>query len=384
MPASLDENTRSVIVKVASISILVLSCAAWNAQKLVNQNTIPRRQTNPTLKLLWGCLATFILMVAASAIITTPILLHGQSLFHQTDKNTSIDVSSSINFCEMDFVDHPWVAEPANTASSLASYIPLALLGLYGPPSIEWRLPPNHNRRFRMSYMSLLAIGIGSTLLHALLTGLSQGGDELPMLWFMASLSFICLDLILCGLNKTRGTSMNSKKLQWLFSTSALGATLVYVLCRENFLPFYIMFIAYSWITLISLIMISFVLEWKDITFKTTVLLPLAICTSLHAIFGLTSWTSEMLFCNTIISQYQNQQESVHGTPNTLDGITHVLLPWFFNRGVHLCWHCSSALLAFLGIQTLLAAKGTQLGWGEAHIRWWGAPYVSFQKIKNQ
>jgi hypothetical protein len=58
------------------------------------------------------------------------------------------------------------------------------------------------------------------------------------------------------------------------------------------------------------------------------------------------------------------------------------LLPWFFNRGVHLCWHCSSALLAWLGIQTLLAAKGAQLGWGEAQIRWWGAPYVSFQKTK--
>jgi len=168
------------------------------------------------------------------------------------------------------------------------------------------------------------------------------------------------------------GNNNESRSLQWIFGTSAVGATLVYVLCRENFLPFYVMFISYSWITLIGLITICFFIDWKDTTFKATILLPFAICTAFSAIVGITAWVSEMLFCTNIMSS-QQQYQTVFGTP---------LLPWFFNRGVHLCWHCSSALLAWLGIQTLIAAKGTLVGWGEAKLCWWGAPYVSFYKPK--
>jgi hypothetical protein len=396
MPASLDELTRAVVVKVASAMILVLCGASWSAQRIVNQSRVSgavmKNKLNPSLTLFLGCLTTISLMVLASAIATALILFFGKFMVNSNDK-ALMKVSSSINFCEMDFVDHPWIAEPANTASSLVSYIPLALLGLHGPPSKEWRLRPRHNRRFAVSYTTLMVIGIGSTLLHALLTGWAQGGDELPMLWFMASMSFTTLDVIWSGINNKAGPgspctstitfgSENGTKLQLFVGISTLGATLLYLLCRHNFLPFYIMFITYSWITLIGLIMISFVLDWKDITFKTTVLLPFAICTALLAIMGITSWTSEMLFCNNIMAAYRPQLQSSQSW-FTAGVAVQTLLPFFFNRGVHLCWHCSSALLAWLGIQTLIAAKGTQLGWGEAQINWWGAPYVSFYKSRN-
>ena len=171
-------------------------------------------------------------------------------------------------------------------------------------------------------------------------------------------------------------TTTRDVTIQWAFGISAIGATLVYVLCRENFLPFYIMFVSYSWLTLIGLITLCFCIDWKDTTFRTTILLPFAFCTALSAIVGITSWVAEMLFCTDIMNDEnnnQNQQFVIFGT---------ALLPWFFNRGVHLLWHCSSALLAWLLIQTLVAAKGTLDGWGEAKVDWWGAPYVSFYKPK--
>lgn len=448
MPASLDDDTRAVIVKVMSTIIVVLCGAVYNAQRIVNQNvflTTTMKETkakvaknvsvsssannnpNPTLQVLVGCLLTLVLMVAASAAIAAPILLHGgTTMMHldsSRDHNTHHsqqpfnEVSSSINFCEMDFLDHPWVAEPANTASSVASYIPLALLGLFGPPSHEWRLQTSHHCRFAISYITLLAIGIGSALLHALLTDVAQGGDELPMLWFTASMSFMCLDIIWNGLSsKTRkhqeaSTTMKSSNsnnntnlrlLEWCFGISAVGATLVYVLCRESFLPFYIMFISYSWITLIGLVMICHVLEWNTTTttttsisttqtaaasaasFKTNVLLPFAICTALYAILAITAWTAEMLFCKSVMSNYYQQQHPQDDNDGSVWTVAlQDILPWFFNRGVHLLWHCSSALLAWLGIQTLIAAKGTQLQWGDAQVKWWGAPYVSFQGQKT-
>jgi hypothetical protein len=395
MPASLDEQTRTVVVKVTSAMILVLCGASWSAQRIVNQSIVlgmTKKKLNPTSSVFLGCLATLALMAMASAVATAPILFYGKSMVNSGD-NALMEVSSSINFCEMDFVDHPWIAEPANTASSLASYIPLAVLGLYGPPSIEWRLRPHHNRRFAVSYTTLMVIGIGSTLLHAFLTGLAQGGDELPMLWFMASMSFISLDVISTGMSKETEPSQSSAltktsgsetgtKLQWFVGLSALGTTLVYLLCRGHFLLFYVMFISYCWITLIGLVMISFVLDWENTTFKATVLLPLAICTALYALLSITTWTAEMLFCNNIMAEYRQPQQARQSW-TTVEFTLQPFLPFFFNRGVHLCWHCSSALLAWLGIQTLIAAKGTQLGWGEARINWWGAPYVSFHESKK-
>jgi hypothetical protein len=390
MPASLDEATREVIVKVTYVTILVLLGACWNAQTIVNQNKISSTTNGGTVCVLKGCLLTLGIMIILSAITTYPIIAFGSS------NTKEIEVSSSINFCEADFQDNQYIAEPANAASSVASYIPLALIGLFGPPSKEWRsrsrsstvdsgTSPTGYRRFALAYTALWAIGIGSTLLHALLTAGAQGGDELPMLWLMACLSYITLDIILIGIRSNQSNNNKTKKtttatatrdvtIQWAFGVSAIGATLVYVLCRENFLPFYIMFVSYCWLTLIGLLTLCFFIDWKDTTFRTTILLPFAICTALSAILGLASWVSEMLFCTEIMSEdHQNQQFVVFGT---------ALLPWFFNRGVHLLWHCSSALLAWLGIQTLVAAKGTLHGWGEAKLCWWGAPYVSFYKPK--
>jgi hypothetical protein len=380
MPSSLDEDQRAVIVRVISITNVVLMGACWNAQRLVN---LSRRSTkllstqtsvssNPTVKILVGCGMTMTLMVAASALLTAMVLWLGNGSSRHDDRNV---VSSSINFCEADFVDHPSIAEPANTASSIASYVPLAFLGLYGPPSAVWRA--TSHRRFAMSYLTLLGIGIGSTLLHATLTAVMQGGDELPMLWFIACLSFVALDVVLTGLRTRSASKTTTIKLQWFFGFSAVVATLLYIFWRSNFLPFLLMFMMYAWITLVCLIMICFVIDWNKYTaFKSNVLLPLGVCTALHAIIGITSWGSEMIFCNEIISQQFSPSTSLW------ENASSTLLPFFFNRGVHLLWHCSSALLAWMGIQTLIAAKGTQLGWGDAQICWWGAPYVSFRNLK--
>ncbi len=386
MPASLDEHTRTIICKVTFCSALALMGAAYQAQKIVNKNTITGKSSG-TIRVVLGCIASLGLMLLASVVTTTPIILLGKAM--ETHRERIREVSSSINFCEADFADNPWIAEPANTASSLVSYVPLAFLGLYGSPSTEWRSKSSQNRRFALSYITLLVIGIGSTLLHALLNGVAQGGDELPMLWFMASLSFISLDVVLAGIKskgstlstgtKNAAISQRTSQLQWFFGVSVLVATSVYVLCREHFLPFYIMFFTYIWITMPCIFMICFYIEWKDAAFKSTILLPLSVCTSLLAIIGIAAWVPEMLFCTKIMEQHQHQMDEYS---SVFGKVANNLLPWFFNRGIHACWHCASALLAWLLIQTLIAAKGTQMGWGEAQLRWWGAPYVSFYKPK--
>ncbi len=385
MPQNLDEHTRSVIVKVMGVSLAILGGANYAAQCVV----IPRLRRRSGTKewtgprLLAGCMTTLLLMHLLSALITLPIIAFG------SPSNTTIELepttddpsqlTSSINFCEDDFADSSWIAEPANTASSLASYCPLALWGIFGLPSREWSTRVSGHWRFGVAYGTLFAIGIGSTLLHALLTAGAQGGDELPMLWFVASLSFIGLDVILqatrinlsvlistmvFGKDPNRAQKEGRWFLHWLMSGSAVVATGIYCFSRENFLPFYIMFVLYATTSTIGLITICFFLKWNnDTQFRSNVLLPLAVCTGWMAIVAIVAWVSEMLFCLTA-------QES------------HPLVRWLWNRAVHPFWHCSSALLAWLLVQALLAGQGLQRGWGEPQLQCssLGVPYVTFSK----
>jgi hypothetical protein len=141
-------------------------------------------------------------------------------------------------------------------------------------------------------------------------------------------------------------------------------ATSIYLLSRENFLPFYIMFVLYSVTATIGLIIICFFLKWNDdLQFRSNVLLPLAVCTGWTAIASITCWVCEMLYCS---SARESKSE---------------LLKWVFNRAIHAFWHCSSALLAWLLIQAMLAGQGLQRGWGEPHLQCSplvGVPYVTF------
>lgn len=376
-------------MKVMSFSVLVLASANFAAQRVV----IPRLRRKSGVTNWWGpplfrgCLTTMLCMLLSSALLACPIVFSGRRLMsaqqgafsEKTSFSMSNDLTSSINFCEDDFMDSRWIAEPSNTMSSLASYCPLALFGLWGTPAKEWRIRSTGHLRFGVAYATLFCIGVGSTLLHALLTASAQGGDELPMLWFMASLSFIGLDIILqrTGINVSAlisayilGRDVHKARkegrwfLHWLLSGSAVVATGIYLSRRENFLPFYIMFVLYSLTATIGLIVISFFLKWNDDThFRSNVLLPLAVCTGWMAILALTSWVSEMLYCTAA-------RDSSNPT-----------VRWFFNRGIHAFWHCSSALLAWMLIQAMLAAQGLQRGWGEPQLLCSpivGVPFVTF------
>eukprot|EP00934_Nitzschia_sp_Nitz4_P000139 Nitzschia sp. Nitz4//scaffold208_size52459//27149//28456//NITZ4_006813-RA/size52459-processed-gene-0.33-mRNA-1//-1//CDS//3329541660//139//frame0 len=390
MPQNLDEPTRKVIVGVTCLSLTILGAANGCAQFIV----MPRLQkrigvthwTGPPL--LRGCIGSLVFMLSLSAFLTAPIILlgsHEKSLQDASVEDHDAELlTSSINFCEDDFADSKWIAEPANTASNLASYWPLALWGLLGSPSQEWRNRAAGHKRFLVAYGTLLAIAIGSTFLHALLTAHAQGGDELPMLWFVASLSFMTLDVILqgsrlnlsvlistlvFGYEPSKAQKQDRWLLHWLVGGSAVLATAIYCFSRENFLPFYIMFILYAMTATLGIIAICFFMPWNgNVAFRVQVLLPLAVCCGWMAIFAVSAWVSEMLFC-------ASAQQLDFGP----------LAQWLANRAVHPFWHCSSAMLAWLLIQALLAGQGLQRGWGEPSLQcasWWigGVPYVTFSK----
>lgn len=360
MPANLDDSTKRIVVLVSSFTTLAIAIPALYAQFVMIQNFrrqlsnsgLVIRKSNPSL--FTGCLACVALMTVATIVTTLPIVVSESERPQEPQL-----LSSSINFCEEDFQNSAYIAEPANTISSLTCYIPLALFGLLSRRTNQHR----RAKRFVVMYSSLFAIGVGSMALHSLLTSGAQGGDELPMLWFTAAAAFCALDIIV----QTR------KKTTWLVvlvTVSAVAATATYVGGRHNFTIFYILFSLYSQTMVFSIIYITFGIDWetkdreRGIEFKANVLFPLAIATGWSTILAIWVWVSEMLFCNAVM------QDRAFGK---------VVAPFVWNRVLHPMWHFWSGLLAWLLIQALVAAHGMQQDWGTPVIEWFGTPHVVFQ-----
>jgi len=90
--------------------------------------------------------------------------------------------TSSVNFCEEDYVYSTYIAEFHNTWTSLI-FVWLPLLGLLrSNPSKEWR--------FVWAFIQLIITGIGSVILHTTLTAAGQQADEIPMLWMCSAIFY--------------------------------------------------------------------------------------------------------------------------------------------------------------------------------------------------
>ena len=90
--------------------------------------------------------------------------------------------TSSVNFCEADYLHSAYIAEFHNAWTSLI-FIWLPLVGLYyANPTKEWR--------FVWAYIQLIITGIGSVILHTTLTSAGQQADEIPMLWMCSAILY--------------------------------------------------------------------------------------------------------------------------------------------------------------------------------------------------
>lgn len=390
MPRNLDDSTKSFILRVAGFTVTLLVCfILWGhlfflprlrrrALKLSSeQGRRAPPQSYETL-LLVGCGQTILVLSLLSFLFTLPIILSGR-IDSDEAKALSADLTSSINFCEDDFQFSRYVAEPANVASSLGAYLPLAFHGLAGPPSQSWRRRPLRDGvRFAAAYATLGTIGVGSMALHALLTSWTQGGDEIPMLWYTATTCFCAFD-ILCWWKETHH-QRRSERLGAAVGVSAIGATVTYILNRSDFTVFSLLFAIYSQTMILSILYLVIGFDWEHrqpsgpaagIEFQVHVLLPLATTSGLLTIMSIVVWASEMVYCHTATRGMD------FADATWVTDLVFVVWKWM----IHPLWHVLTGLLAWIVVQVLFAAHGTQRGWGVASVKWSLAPYVLFEPI---
>jgi dihydroceramidase len=92
--------------------------------------------------------------------------------------------TSSVDWCEINYEYTPYIAEYFNTLSSFA----MAILGLAGIYLHSWA-----ERRFKVAFLAIFIVGLGSVAFHGTLLKISQAFDEVPMLYTAFSFLYITL-----------------------------------------------------------------------------------------------------------------------------------------------------------------------------------------------
>jgi len=266
--------------------------------------------------------------------------------------------SSSIDFCETNYLLSSHVVEPHNVLSSLWG---LSLLGIIG---IYWGNPTGE-LRFKIAYAVLIFIGIGSAALHGTLHWFFQSSDELPMIYLVIAALYCCLE------NDT--TSHNKTKYPWLPHTFVLLGiinTLVYF----RFQQIYIVFL----LTFASMTVAAFILHIKiALKQRKAMLAPHTPAASssvsrladvhrnnarlalrfyawhylVYVGIATPVWILDQLWCAKLLPFY-------NALPSILRGCT-----------LHVVWHATAGLGAHTILQFLVACRMSVLGLS-CRIRW--------------
>ena len=267
--------------------------------------------------------------------------------------------SSSIDFCETNYLLSSHVVEPHNSFSSLWG------LSLFGFIGVYWGNPTGE-LRFQVAYGVLVLIGIGSAALHGTLHWFFQSSDELPMIYLIIAGLYCCLE------NST--APQEKMRYRWLphtFVTIGIMNTLIYFRFQKIYVVFLITFMS---MTVALFIVISKIaLKQRRILLEPSALavsdtmsskstdihrnnarIALRFCAWHYLVFvGIASpiWILDQLWCEKLQPFYDS-------LPSILRGCT-----------LHVIWHATAGFGAHTFLQFLVACRMSvfglpcQIGW---------------------
>ena len=137
--------------------------------------------------------------------------------------------TSTVDWCEPNYVYTPYVAELWNTLSSLA----VVLMGVVGL-ALSWRY--GYRRRFWLSFALVLAVGCGSVAFHGTQRQEGQALDELPMVYATQLWTLIAVETAHDGF----GPSMRFPWLAWALCAYCLLFTAGYFLLGSAAFLFFV------------------------------------------------------------------------------------------------------------------------------------------------
>ena len=252
--------------------------------------------------------------------------------------------TSSIDFCESNYLITDLVVEPHNVWSSLVAFTLLGVVGIvYGNPTREWRT--------FLIYTILLVIGLGSACLHATLHWCFQSFDELPMIFLVVCSLYVVLEV-----DSPEGERKYPHLAKYLILLSC-ASTAIYYSFRQLYAVFLATFTSMTVVILCLHVKIAQRLynEVKrdeknkqfDADENKTKKIALRFYALHHIAYTLIAspiWVIDQFHCGYLLPIYNN-------LPYPLTGMT-----------LHVAWHVCAGIGAHFFVQFLCACRAGALG----------------------
>jgi len=223
--------------------------------------------------------------------------------------------TSSIDFCETNYLHSNYIAEIHNVWSSI---IGLSAVGLFG----LLKGNPTKEIRYTMLYLSLFVIGIGSACLHGTLHWVYQSADELPMLYLI-----ICLWYCISECESPRGHPANPHFPVLMVIFAAVN-TVIYYAFQNIYLVFIATFSTSTIVTAYGIAELLFFREGRGSAGKRI------FCTGMIVYLGISTplWIFDMLACNRLLEVADNA----------------LIMPWWaLGITPHVIWHLGAGFAAY-------------------------------------
>lgn len=140
--------------------------------------------------------------------------------------------SSSIDFCESNYLITEYITEFHNTWSSLIGISSFGLIGLFKGNATK-------ELRYTLAYGILAFIGLGSAGLHGTLHWIFQASDELPMIYGTTTMIYIFLEY--------DSKEPKYPRLPTILTVLMVVTTIAYYTFQETYIVFLSMYSILEW-----------------------------------------------------------------------------------------------------------------------------------------
>lgn len=199
--------------------------------------------------------------------------------------------SSSIDFCESNYLLSPWIVEPHNVWSSFLGITAFGILGLQQ----SFAAPSNHplaEHGVRVSFSVLALIGLGSVFLHATLHWTFQSSDELPMIYIVLCFLYGIVEI---------DSPIRASKRPWLLYLVS-GVAIVNSVIYYAFQELYAVFLGTFGVAVTLAIVWMYRLAYHSPNRAARSVGIFQRGTLSYTAVGTPVWIADMLFCDNVLA----------------------------------------------------------------------------------
>jgi dihydroceramidase len=235
--------------------------------------------------------------------------------------------SSSIDFCESNYLHSVYAAELHNVWSSVLGIVMMGVLGLWQSFRSTGPISDHH---VKVAFAILVCTGLGSAGLHGTLHWIFQSSDELPMIYFMLALLYCDAEV---------DAANGKQKYRWLAPTT-IAAAICNTVVYYTFQQLYWVFLVTFSITVAAHIAWSLYLVRRS---KNPIITRIFITMSVsYLLIGSTAWVLDMILCDSGVLELADA---------VLGGIT-----------PHVVWHLAAGLGGYCAVILIVCCRCEALG----------------------